>query len=405
MQTPPADRAMLPVAAALSATAAWNLTAMGADADGLAHALGTGLGAVGLIGALLWLAHAISQLPAGWMIERYGTRAVGALAAAGMLACNLLSAIEPDAIALGATRLVAGFFCGTGAVCAVMVARGRTAVGQGLVGGATSAGAAAPLALVPALEPLLGWRAPFVLGAVPAALMLPALAAVHDVRAPLRAAHRAATGLRSLLADDVLLRLSALLAAQTVLSWTMGNWIVLLLDRDGRFSSVVAGLLGALVFAGGIVARPLGAWITASTRVSANVLIGACLLGGSAAVGVIAAGAPPWVLGLAIAGLGLTASMPWAVILHAAGVARPHDAAAGVGMVGSGGTLAACASIPLFGVAFDTGHETLALVCLAVLAACSVLVLPVVRAQEPTLSAATESSLAGLGSDRSASRP
>jgi cyanate permease len=288
-------------------------------------------------------------------------------------------------------------------VCAVILARGRTAVGQGFVGGATSAGAAAPLALVPALEPLLGWRAPFLLGAVPAALLLPALAAVPHIPAPVRAAPHVPPGLRSLLSDDLLLRLSALLAAQTVLSWTMGNWIVPLLNRDGRFGSVLAGLLGALVFAGGIVARPLGAWITSSTRVSANILIGACLLGGSVAVGVIAAGAPPWLLALAIAGLGLTASMPWAVILHAAGVARPHDAAAGVGMVGSGGTLAACASIPLFGLAFDTGHETLALASLAVLAACSVLVLPVIRAQDQM--ASSGSSIAAVSSGRSASRP
>ncbi|HTE63645.1 MAG TPA: MFS transporter [Solirubrobacteraceae bacterium] len=371
----------LRLAGALAAACAWNLTSMGAIADDLAAALGTGLATVGLLGAVLWLPHALSQLPSGRVIDRLGTRRVGAAALVGLLASNAAAALAPDVALVGATRLVAGASCGAGSLCAIVYARGPTAVGQGIVGSATSAGAAAPLALIPVAAPLLGWRAPFALGALLALAVLVAfLAGAPDDRHALAARPlHAAVGMRALLLDPVLSRLSVLLGALTMLSWTMGNWIVPLLARDGRFGAVLAGLLGALIFAGGIVARPLGAWIASHTRVAGGAMIAGCLLLGAAAVAVVAAGAPVWLVALAVAGLGLTASMPWAVILHAAGSARPGEAAAGVGVVGMEATLAAVASIPLFGLAFDTGHETLALVCLAVVAAVSTFAVPAGR--------------------------
>jgi predicted MFS family arabinose efflux permease len=369
----------IPLGGALAAACCWNLTSMGAGADALARTLGTGLGTVGLLGAGLWLLHALAQLPSGWAIDRFGRRSVGCAALAGLVVANAAASLVPETALIGVTRLIVGVSCGAGTLCALMYARGATAEGQGIVGAATSAAAAAPLVLVPLLLPALGWRTPFLIGAVLAAVVLVplALSPADKRRGPRDGAAPGLGGATlALVREPALLRLSVLLGALTMLNWTMGNWIVPLLTRDGRFAPLLAGLLGAMIFAGGIVARPVGAWVPVHTRVTGAALISGCLLTGAVGVGVIAAGAPVWLTALGIAALGLTAGMPWAVILHAAGTVNPDEAAAGIGVVGTLGTLAAVVSIPLFGTAFDSGHETIALAGLVAFTIASILAVP-----------------------------
>jgi MFS family permease len=400
------DNPGLGVAIGLGAACSWNLTAMGAGAQDLADGLDARLGTVGLLGAVLWLSHALSQLPGGRLIDRFGAREVALTVLCASVVFNSIACLAPNVALIGATRSLVGMCVGVGSLCAIMYVRGPTSVGKGFVGAATSLGAALPLALVPAFGPLLGWRGPFLLGAIfTVAVLIGVHLAPRDrgEEPEIDPTVGPATGFRSLITDGMLIRLAILLSAQTILSWTMGNWIVTLLADDGRFNAVVAGVLGAMVFAGGIVSRPLGAWLTSHTSFSGRRLIGTCLLSASTAVLVLAMEVPVPLIVVAVVVIGLTAGMPWAVILHAAAVARPRDAAAGVGLVGTIGTLAAVVTIPAFGAAFDSGHQRLALVLLASAGAAATLVLVVARPQE-AVETVSVSSAAVLEPEGSGSR-
>jgi hypothetical protein len=62
---------------ALAATAGWNLSNVGAVADGISRAYGVGLGVVGLFTTALFVTHALLQVPAGRLCDRTPGAAVG----------------------------------------------------------------------------------------------------------------------------------------------------------------------------------------------------------------------------------------------------------------------------------------------------------------------------------------
>jgi MFS family permease len=366
----------LRLAAVLAGGCSWNLTAMGASPDALAAAFGTGLAAIGLLGGILWLPHALAQFPSGQLVDRFGMQRVAAVSLVGLAVADVAAALVADTLFVGLTRFAAGAFCGGGMLTAAMYARRPTAVGQGLMGAATSVGAAAPLALVPVLEPAMGWRTPFLFGAILAALVLIPVLLMGRGGPPAAAAAESQTGvIRRVLRDGVLLRLSLLLTATTMLSWTVGYWIVSLLTQDGRFDHVTAGLIGALTLFGGVIGRPLGGWIDHRTG-RGSLLVGASLVVGGACLMVVVAGVPIWGTIPATLTIGLCAGLPFAAILHAASTAREGAEAAGLGMVGTAGTLGGVVTIPLVGLAFSGGNGEAALIALAGLVILSAAAVP-----------------------------
>jgi nitrate/nitrite transporter NarK len=355
----------LRLAALLAGGCSWNLTAMGANPDALAAAFGTGLAAIGLLGGVLWLPHALAQFPAGQLVGRFGLRRVAAVSLVGLAIADAAACLVADPVFVGFTRFAAGSFCGGGMLAAAMYAHGTTAVGQGLMGAATSVGAAAPLALVPVLEPVMGWRTPFLVGIGLAVAVLAGVLVIGRDRPSRAATDESGAGMiRTVLGDAVLLRLSLLLTATTLLSWTVGYWIVSLLTLEDRFDPVAAGLIGALTLAGGVVGRPLGGLIDSRTGRGGLLVAASFVVGGACLIGVVS-GVPLYLTIPATFSIGLCAGLPFAAILHAASTARPGAAAAGLGMVGTAGTLGGVVTIPLVGVAFSAGHGEAALIALA----------------------------------------
>jgi nitrate/nitrite transporter NarK len=102
--------------------------------------------------------------------------------------------------------------------------------------------------------------------------------------------------------------------------------------------------------------------------------------------------------------IGLCAGLPFAAILHAASTARPGAEAAGLGMVGTAGTLGGVVTIPLIGLAFSAGHGEAALIALAAVVLLSAAAVPPRHGLNGRAPAHPRSALAGAGRAEPAER-
>jgi nitrate/nitrite transporter NarK len=366
---------------AVGFSAGWNIADTGAVAEELADAYGTSLGVIGLFTAVLFLVHLVMQLPAGRLSDRFGPARVCGAGLAVMAVGNAVASLAPEpALALGARAFLGvgtalGFIGGSDFVRA---SRGSP-FAQGLYGGVATAGGGVALAVVPALEPALGWRTPY-LTAVAVALLAAVLlaAAPRPEHAPRGAADRAP--LLALASNRALVRLAVVFAASFGLSVVIANWVVTLLERETSLSSEAAGAIGALTLVLGVVSRPLGGWILNRHPARVRGAIVSAALAGAAGTLALTAGSPA----LAAAGalvVGLVAGISFAPAFTGAAVLYPASPATAIGFVNGAGALTILVGTALAGVAFSAGAEVAAFVVLAALWAASALVTPAWRSR------------------------
>jgi MFS transporter, NNP family, nitrate/nitrite transporter len=364
---------------AVGFSAGWNIADTGAVADDLADAYATSLGVVGLFTAVLFLVHLVMQLPAGRLSDRFGPARVCAAGLAVMAAGNAIASLAADpALAIGARALLGvgtalGFIGGSDFVRA---SRGSP-FAQGLYGGVATAGGGVALAVVPALEPTLGWRAPYVTAVTVAALAAAMLAAApRPAHVPRRVSDR--TPLRSLVRDRTLLRLAAVFAASFGLSVVIANWVVTLLERESALSSEAAGLIGSLTLVLGVVSRPLGGWILDRhpARVRAAI-VSAALLGAAGTLALTAGSLALAVVGALV--VGLVAGISFAPAFTGAAALHPGSPATAIGFVNGVGALTILVGTALAGLAFAADVGVWSFAVLAVLWAASALVTPALR--------------------------
>ena len=151
-------------ASAVGFAAGWNIADTGAVADELAGSYGVGLATVGLFTTVLFVAHLLMQLPSGRLSDRFGPLRVCIAGLVVMAVCNAiaLAAPEPWLLFLARTLIGVGTALGFIGGSDFVRASGGTPFAQGLYGGLATAGGGVALAVVPALEGGIGWRAPFV---------------------------------------------------------------------------------------------------------------------------------------------------------------------------------------------------------------------------------------------------
>lgn len=364
---------------AVGFAAGWNIADTGAVAEGLADAYGTSLGVIGLFTAALFLVHMVMQLPAGRLSDRLGPGRVCAAGLAVMALGNTIACIAPEAaLALGARALLGvgtalGFIAGSDFVRAT----GGSPFAQGLYGGLATAGGGVALAVVPALEPSLGWRAPYA-SAIAVALAAAAMLRVAPRPGRLARAALDRTAVLVLARDGRLLRLAAVFAASFGLSVVIANWVVTLLERESGLSSKAAGAIGALTLVLGVVSRPLGGWILhhRPERVRAAIVLAA--LAGAMGTLALTAGST----GLAVAGalvVGLVAGISFAPAFTGAAALYPRSPATAIGFVNASGAATILAGTALAGVAFAADAAVWSFAVLAVLWAASSLLTPAWR--------------------------
>ena len=359
---------------AVGFAAGWNIADIGAVAGELATAYGSSLAVVGLFTAALFLVHLVMQLPAGRLSDRFGPARVCAAGLSMMLACNLVAsaAAEPWLALVARAAMGVGTALGFIGGSDLVRASGGSPFAQGLYGGLATGGGGVALAVVPALEPWLGWRAPY-LSAVAVALVAGALlgAAPRLSHVVQRAGERVA--LRALAADRRLLRLAAVFAASFGLSVVIANWVVTLLEERTSLSDETAGAVGSATLVLGVVSRPLGGMILAQRpeRVRAAIVT-ACLVGAGGTLALTAGSDALAVVGsLAV---GLAAGISFAPAFGGAAGLYPGAPATAIGLVNGAGALTILAGTAFVGAAFSAGVGVWAFVALAALWAASALV-------------------------------
>jgi MFS family permease len=370
-------------ACALAAGVSFPLTALGPAAPELADAYGVSLAGVGLLTTALFVVHLLVQIPGGELIDRSRARAVGLGSLAIVGAAHAAATIAPSFVLAGAARAAAGAGTGAGFVAGVayLQRRGFGPTVQGLFGGCGLLGAGAAVAVVPLVEPALGWRAPYACTVAVAALTAVLLAlAPADER---RAARTRRPGL-ALVRDPTLARLGAMHAASFGLSIVVGNWIVSLLRDAGGHDAGVAGLAGGIALMLGAAGRPLGGVVARQPARRRHALLVLSLAACSA--GTLLVAWRPDDLPAAAAGaalVGLAAGIPFASAFTLAARARPHEPAAAAGATNAIAIGAMLVATPLVGQAFASpGGSRAAFAVLAVAVAAAALAVP--RVDGPT---------------------
>jgi len=359
---------------AVGFAAGWNIADIGAVAEKLATAYDSSLTVIGLFTAALFLVHLLMQLPAGRFSDRFGPARVCAAGLVVILAGNLLASIAAEPWLALVARAAMGIGTALGFIGGsdLVRASGGLPLAQGLYGGLATGGGGVALAVVPALEPSLAWRAPY-LSAIVVALLAGVLlvAAPRPAHVPRGSGERVA--LRALAADPRLLRLAGVFAASFGLSVVIANWVVTLLEERTSLSNEAAGAVGAATLVLGIVSRPVGGVILARRpeRVRAAIVT-ACLVGAGGTLALTAGDA--WLAVIGALAVGLAAGISFAPAFAGAAALYPGAPATAVGLVNGAGALTILAGTALVGGAFSAGVGMWAFVALAGLWAASALV-------------------------------
>ena len=226
------------------------------------------------------------------------------------------------------------------------------------------------VAIVPQLEPALGWRAPYWSGAAIAAALLIAVVAVPLLP---RIAHSTEVVL-----DRQLIPHGLVHAASFGVSYLAASWIVPLLEHHGTARGPAAAV-GALVLLGGVATRIGGGLLMIHAPGRARAALVVALLGGAVAGTLLALPAPLAVHAFATLLAGLSAGVPFAIIFGAAQALRPDSPAAAVAFVNSFAIAFLLVGTPLAGATFSLPGE--GRVAFAAIAVVCLLTLPATRAR------------------------
>jgi MFS family permease len=373
---------------ALGLAIGWNVSDVGAVADTVVDDYGVSLTTVGLFTTALFVVHAALQIPAGRAVDRHGARRIGFVALAVLAVTNAVALVAPSPELLFVARAAMGIGTALGFVAGsdYVRAQGGSAFAQGLYGGIALGAGGFALAAVPQLVAPLGFRAPFASALALAVLAAGVLAAGPRDR-PRHLEHAARPVLADapgLLRDARLYRLCVLYMASFGFSVVLGNWVVPLLTRAADYSEGLAGAVGSLILAAGVVSRPLGGWIARTHPTRIKAALTASFAASAAGTVILAVAGPPAVSAVGALLLGLAAGIPFAASFGAAARVRPDAPAAAIAMVNMAANLLIVVATPLVGLSFLLpGDGRIGFVVTAALWLAAVVVVPTVRELEP----------------------
>jgi MFS family permease len=358
----------------------WNLTNTGAIAPVLARHYHVGLVTVGLLTSIAFLAEFVIMIPGGRAIDRWGARRVAIVALLLCIVGNALLLVLPGIYAALSLRWLLGFGVGAGFVAGSIWitedARGRSALGQGLFGGISLAGAGIALAVVPALKGALQWQSPYWTGLFVATAGL--VMALVSAGASRQAEDHEATPLRRLITNTLIARLGVIHSASFAFSVIAGNWVVTLLTRHLGMSYAGAGVAGGLTLILGIVGRPLGGWaVRRFPELSYAVIVGSLAVSGLATLALALSNSFA-VAALAAAVLGLASGVPFGACVNAAARTFPRAPGEAVGAMNLYAVTAIILGTPLVGATFSMpGGGRIGFAALAALTVASIAVVPI----------------------------
>lgn len=346
---------------AMSFGVGWAYANVSAVAPELAEDYGVSVGAIGYLTMIALVVHALLQLPAGRALDRFGTRSVGAAGLIVIALANLLALAGSSFWLALAGRTILGVGSSLVYLAGLDLVRRidgspRLLTMFGVVNGA-SMGIA--LLVIPQLDPMLGWRGPFLTSLVLSAVALvatvvgPELAGSAATREVQRRAGATRTATMVLLRDPEIRRLSAINLSASAFSPVISSWIVTLLVEAGGYSTAGAGAIGSISLLGLVASRPLAGWFIHVWPQRVREGIVACtLMGVGGTVGLALVG-PLWLAILGSALVGLATGVPWIYVFWRLPSVRPEAAGAALAIVNALPLFVAIAGIPLIGVTFS----------------------------------------------------
>lgn len=341
---------------ALGFATGWNIGNLGGIMSELAGAYGVGLATVGLFATALFVTHMGVQIPGGRITDRFGVRRAGALGIAAIAGGDLLALTAAEPAVAIAGRLVTGVGTAISFVAGSEMVRsaGGTAFAQGVYGGVGLGAGGAALALVPQLEPVLGWRAPY---GSSLALALAAALALAVATEPAPRGVRRHPGMGGVLRDRRLWPLATLYSASYGLSVVLSNWTDEFLSRRGTLGGDGAELVAGSMLLAGVLTRPLGGWIMHHRPDATRRAVAGSLLAGAVGTVALLAGGPAWLPVLGGALVGVAAGIPFSPSFTGAGRVRADAPAAAVGLVNAAANLAILVGTPVVGLTFSLGGD------------------------------------------------
>jgi MFS family permease len=333
------------------------MTNVGAIADELADAYSTSLLMVGAFTAALFLGHSASQIPAGHVIDRIGPYAPALAAVALTVAAGLAALLAPTPALALAARVVAGVATGLSFVAGTDFIRryGGTAVDQGVFGAVGLGTGGLALVVIPPLYHAIGWRAPFLSGAVVGLCVLPFVLAgprMSREERPVRV-----EGVQRFPRDPLLLRFALMHASSLGFAVVVANWVVPLVTREDLASLWVAGAIGSLVLTIGAIGRTAGGWLARRAPERTQALLAAAMVAAGFATALLALGPPVPVLVVLASVIGVAGGIPFGPALYGTGRSFPEYGAAAVGVVNtfSGVVIAVATAIVALTFALPVG--------------------------------------------------
>ncbi|MGQ4514765.1 MFS transporter [Streptomyces sp. DW26H14] len=367
----------------LGGSAGWSLTAVGAEGSSLAAAYHVNLAEVGLLTSVFSLTYAVSQIPAGLVIDRIGRRRAG-LWGLGLVAVPYaVAAVAP----LGSLAALCRAFAGIGAaLCYVAGAEaarssGAGALGQGIFGGAAAAAGGAALILVPLSSYAVDWRSPWLTSSV---LALAGIASVllhvpsrSDGRDGGTASARPAPRDRNpVLRDGELYRLAAVHAVTFGGSVVLSNWAAMILKSVWGMSDTFATVSASFILLTTIVSRPLGGYLARNWTGAMRGLTVGSLLIGALCVFLLGHAAPQAVAPILCLVVGVTSGIPFAWVFASAQRRRGDRPAGAIGLINAHANLIIVVGTPLVGSAVADGYSGAAVAVSAALWLIPLLCLP-----------------------------
>jgi len=276
-------------------------------------------GQVGLLSTLLFLGLAVAYIPAGALIDRYGSRPVLLGSTITSALGGILLPLFPNFSWLLACRAVIGLGLGGSFVAGAHIAANlgkHSSLGQGLYGGFIQVGTGLGLLVTPLLLAHFGWRGAFLCWGLLGLAGVVVWLFVNDGEE----AHTSTKiDIRSGIRSPAVWTLGLSHLGTFGLGNAMAAWISVYLAFQYNLPLALAATFGSIALLGGVFFRPLGGILIARRVIGPIPLLRMGTIMNCAGVGLLAIPVrfPPLaVAGLALIGIGAT--MPYTSVFNEA---------------------------------------------------------------------------------------
>ena len=276
-------------------------------------------GQAGLLSTLLFLGLAITYVPAGALVDRFGTRPVLLWFSGLIVFGGVLLPLFPNLLWILFCRLLVGFGSGGAFIAGAGVAPGlgkHASLGQGLYGGATQVGQALGLFVTPRLLPVWGWRGCFLFWGIFSSISILIWLFVND---GLEVHTRTKIDVRAAVRSPAVWTLGLSHLGTFGLGAAISAWLTIYLIDQYHLPLTIAASYGSFALLTGMFFRPLGGVLIGRKIIGAIPLLRIGTILGAIGVAVLMIPAAIPILGIiGIACIAVGATIPYTSVFNSA---------------------------------------------------------------------------------------